>query len=89
MKRGAMSELFPLLLDLDFRAAAACARGGSGGGDTVVEEGFGMERPVRRVTALRMLWLRQRMVRVMRAGRECQLIPTVPRTRIVRFVVMM
>ena len=80
-------------LDLDFAARAAATAfcefslKGSGGGVPVGEsfeaeaEAGEKDRPVKSVTVLRTVWLRQRIVRQTRAGLLCQLNPNVPTTR--------
>jgi hypothetical protein len=66
-------------------ASASWGRGGRGGADVMV---VGRFRPVRREIAERTARLRERIVRLTRAGRECQVNIIVPRTRARRLVVM-
>lgn len=60
-------------------------RGGSGGAEA---EGTPRSRPVIMVQISRTVFERQRMVRLIRAGRECQDKKTVPPNRTILFVVM-
>ena len=60
-------------------------RGGSGGAEA---DGTPRSRPVIMVHISRTVFDRQRMVRLMRAGRECQDKKMVPATKTIRFVVM-
>jgi len=60
--------------------------GGSGGAEEV---GTPKSRPVIMVQISLTVLERQRMVRLMRAGRECQDMRMVPKTRMIRFVVIM
>jgi hypothetical protein len=66
-------------------ASASWGRGGRGGADVMF---VGRLRPVRREIAERTARLRQRIVRLTRAGRECQVKIIVPRTKTRRLVVM-
>lgn len=61
-------------------------RGGSGGAEF---EGTPRSRPVMIVQISRTVLERQRMVRLIRAGRECQDRNMVPPNRMIRFVVIM
>ena len=63
------------------RGVAVCALGGRVGALVILVVVGENWRPVRRERRRRIVWLRQRIVRVTRAGRECQVRPKVPRTR--------